>query len=112
LGPGTVSGADEQNTLRAMLGPWREVFQRTGGEPDIAAAPVGFGAVACGQACCFQGAQVVGQQVGGHSQLCLEFRRGEIPEGQQIDNAQAGGIGEGCMLGDPRLESVPRLNFH
>ena len=112
LGPGAVARADEQDAAGPVFGPGHQAFQGAGGKPDVAAAPVGFGAVAGCQPGLFQRAQVVGEQVRRHPQLCLQLRRGEVPEGQQVDDAQPRGIGEGRVLGYPRPETVCCLNIH
>ena len=103
---GTVARADEQDAAGPVLRPGHQALQGAGGKPDIAAAPVGFGAVAGRQPGLFQCAQMVGQQVRRHPQLCLQLRRGEVPQGQQINDAQPRRIGEGRVLGYPRPKIV------
>ena len=112
LGSGTVLRADEQDAARPVLGTGHQALQGAGGKPDIAAAPVGFGAVAGCQSGLFQRAQVVGEQIRRHPQLRLQLRRGEVPQGQQVNDAQPRGIGEGRMPGYPRPKRFICLNIH
>ena len=95
-----------------MFGPRRQALQSAGSKPDIAAAPVGFGAVPGCQPGIFQRAQMVGQQIRRHPQLGLQLRRGEVPEGQQINDAQPRRIAEGCVLGYPHPKAFCCLNIH
>jgi len=112
LRPGTVPRADEQHAAGLMFDPWHQAIQRAGSEPDVAAPPVRFGAAADCQPGILECAQMVGQQVGRHPQLGLQLRRGEVPQGQQIHDAQPCGISKGRVPGDAHPESVSCLNFH
>ena len=112
LGPGTVAGADEEYAAGAVFSPWQQALQGAGGKPHVAAAPVRFGTVAAYQPGLLQGAEMVGQQIRGHSQLCLQLRRGEVASGQQLHDAEARRVREGGMFGYALVKPVCCLNVH
>ena len=109
---GAVPCADKQDAAGAVFDPRHQALQGAGGKPDVAAAPVRFGAAPGRQPGLFQRAQVVGEQIRRHPQLCLQLRRGEVPQGQQVNDAQPRRIGEGRMLGYPRPKVVNCINIH
>ncbi|BCW47099.1 hypothetical protein StoSoilB5_42830 [Arthrobacter sp. StoSoilB5] len=89
-----------------------EALESVGGEAEVAAALVRLRTVAGGQARLLKGAQVMGEQVGGHAQFSLQFRWREVPQGKQVHYAQTRWIGEGSMPGYPRLKDVNCFNIH
>ena len=112
LGPCAVSRADEQYAAGPVLGPGDQALQGAWSKPDVAAAPVSFRTVAGCQTGLVQRSQMMGQQIRRHPQLGLQLRRGEVPQRQQINDAQPRRISQGRMLGYPRPETIGCLNIH
>jgi hypothetical protein len=55
---------------------------------------------------------MVGQQVRRYPELGLQFRRGEVTQGQPVHYTQPRRICERGMLCDPRPKGVDWLNIH
>jgi len=55
---------------------------------------------------------MVGQQVGGHTERPLEFRRRGVPERQRVGDREPGRLREGRMQRGPSPQLVVHLKFH
>ena len=111
LGAGTVVGAHEQHPAHGMPDTGSEAIQGARGEAEVAAALVCFGAVPPYQACNLEGAQVVGEQVGGDVKLGLQFAGRVVTQGEQIHDPQPGSVGQGRVLRKPNVKGYS-LSFH
>ena len=83
-----------------------EAIQGARGEAEVAAALVCFGAVPPYQACNLEGAQVVGEQVGGDVEQALQLDRGPIGARELVDDGQASRIAEGGVATGPRRQRI------
>ena len=72
----------------------REQVQRSGHEANVSAPAITFGSMARDDSDLGQLGEVVGEQVGTDAELMLHRCGRRVAELQQIDDAQAGGLGE------------------
>jgi hypothetical protein len=112
LRPRTVSRAHEQHAARSVFSPGHQAFKTARREGDVAASLIRLGTVPRHQAGFFERTQMMGEQVRRHVQLGLQFLWREVTQSQQVDDAQACGVSESGMLGNPLPEYINSLNVH
>ncbi len=89
LGAGAVVCADKQDPASRVPGSSGESGQRAGGEADVAAAPVRFGAVPPDQSGALEGAQMVREQVRRDAEFRLQLAGGVVAEREHVGSVLA-----------------------
>ncbi len=111
LGASGVGGTHEQDAPCRGGGRRAELFERTGHQVDIAAAPISLRSPTEDHSLPLEHREVMSDQVRGHAEPVLQLARSEVPQGEKVHDPQARGITEGRMTGGPRLQ-VSSLGVH
>ena len=101
-------------TQNRRMSDYMESVRRAGGEPiegtgrqaDVAAAPVALRAVSRHDADLLESLEVVGQKIGRHVELVLQFGGREVADGEEIDDPQAVGVAQRRVLAGTSLKGV------